>query len=725
MAYTLFDTLSSPNTTTYEISADKQLSWDIPTLHTDGTPINPGKITGYKVYKDGTKWAVATTFSSTQTGLSHPVWLDSFDETALLVGPSETHTTLQSALDVVTAGQTIYIRGGTYQHQTSDPNVWNVTKTAGSSGNEITITSYPGETAILQGRAALTPMPNDGSTPANGATCLQVEHDYYNIKNLTIKDHTKSGVRVEASFCTVSFLTINNIWLNGVRVGAAGAISDVTVEFNDISNCLHHSGILVGPNSQASSTSTHNNMTVRFNLSYLHGYMVNGDQVVPIAGDPAGGGNSDSSGTFKDAHDTANPGENLMSGTKFYGNIGWSCADDIFDHSAGNGGIISREIALVSGPEGKRGYKILRAIVGGLEFWGCIAANLQADGFELRAEVGGQIPMYGITAVRATTEGIDYVLSDTGGTDFFNVVSNDNAIDDDLSASGTELTPTTSHLNNEGAANFMGSTDLSTLNYTLPAGTFWEKYRFIYNQVTSRLSPAKDGNLYQSGTFVASKYSATAINDSASPSDPLAIEIPWAVGGVDIGALPYQEILPPTIKIEAIGGRSVNDVDSNFTRPLYSLRRASPRKGGARSRFIHIFTDGRLLNLGPYFTVSEEDQIQKMVNNQVLAGEVIETKDAFSAFRLRLKQAFRLAPRRLVERVWLNFARSHQETREAYFFFSEIMPQILSYGLSDRDYERRYRLGVGEFTKIRLRWQHMASNSTTIESYQTVAEADQ
>ena len=57
--------------------------------------------------------------------------------------------TVQKALDTVKAGQTIYVRGGTY-------NALNTFKTSGSEGKYITLRNYPNETPFLTVRLVQT-----------------------------------------------------------------------------------------------------------------------------------------------------------------------------------------------------------------------------------------------------------------------------------------------------------------------------------------------------------------------------------------------------------------------------------------------------------------------------------------------------------------------------------------------------------------------------------------
>ena len=80
--------------------------------------------------------------------------------------------TVQKALDTVKAGQTIYVRGGTY-------NALNSFKTSGSEGKYITLRNYPNETPFLT-----------CTTGTNGAILLLNGCNYIKIYGLEIGGHS-------------------------------------------------------------------------------------------------------------------------------------------------------------------------------------------------------------------------------------------------------------------------------------------------------------------------------------------------------------------------------------------------------------------------------------------------------------------------------------------------------------------------------------------------------
>lgn len=105
--------------------------------------------------------------------------------------------TVQKAANTLVAGDTAYLRGGTY-------NEYNIRfANSGTSGNPITIKGYPGETAIIDG----------GFTSASDLVTVAIfdidgEH-YITLDGLTIMRGKKANVRIGYDFSTTN-ITIRN-----------------------------------------------------------------------------------------------------------------------------------------------------------------------------------------------------------------------------------------------------------------------------------------------------------------------------------------------------------------------------------------------------------------------------------------------------------------------------------------------------------------------------------
>ena len=108
--------------------------------------------------------------------------------------------------------------------------------------------------------------------------------------------------------------------------------------------------------------------------------------MLPLASDPAGGGNSDGVSTSKECNDTVIPGHtNICPNNVLRGNVVWSNADDGFDVSFADS-LIENNISFDNGPEGTKGFKVLRDVEG-INFVGNIAYRNDGVGFEPRVAV--------------------------------------------------------------------------------------------------------------------------------------------------------------------------------------------------------------------------------------------------------------------------------------------------------------------------------------------------
>jgi hypothetical protein len=84
--------------------------------------------------------------------------------------------TIQHAVSVAAAGDTVLVCAGTYGEAITSQ----ASGTAGA-GNEIALVGYPGQTVIITGGTA--------ATVAYQGRCLLISHDYWVVRNLTIKDN--------------------------------------------------------------------------------------------------------------------------------------------------------------------------------------------------------------------------------------------------------------------------------------------------------------------------------------------------------------------------------------------------------------------------------------------------------------------------------------------------------------------------------------------------------
>lgn len=102
-------------------------------------------------------------------------------------GTSSAPTTLTSAISRITAGGTIYVRGGTYNHSST------ITIPVGNNGTSsarTTLAAYPGETPVLNFSAQTESSSNRG---------LQLNANYWHIKGLVVERAGDNGIYVGGS----------------------------------------------------------------------------------------------------------------------------------------------------------------------------------------------------------------------------------------------------------------------------------------------------------------------------------------------------------------------------------------------------------------------------------------------------------------------------------------------------------------------------------------------
>ncbi len=126
--------------------------------------------------------------------------------------------TIQKALDTVVAGQTVYIRGGTYALSQRL-----VTKRGGTVNAGITITGYPGETPIIDAtQMDLAAGVGDEKYPHDlGAFWITNDVAYVHVANLTIKNSPSSGISVcKAKHITIEGNTVNGTYSPGISTNS-------------------------------------------------------------------------------------------------------------------------------------------------------------------------------------------------------------------------------------------------------------------------------------------------------------------------------------------------------------------------------------------------------------------------------------------------------------------------------------------------------------------------
>ncbi len=111
--------------------------------------------------------------------------------------------TLSYAAGKLIAGDTLYIRGGTYAEHFS-------LSADGTQTSPITVTNYNGETVIVDGVGMTIPAHNSG-TPL-----LEVKGDWVIVSNLTVSNSGEQGASLEGIHDLFDNLYVHHSWANGV-----------------------------------------------------------------------------------------------------------------------------------------------------------------------------------------------------------------------------------------------------------------------------------------------------------------------------------------------------------------------------------------------------------------------------------------------------------------------------------------------------------------------------
>ena len=110
--------------------------------------------------------------------------------------------TLHHASHTAIAGDTVKIRGGTYQEASS----WD---TNGTATNPITITNYSGEAVIIDGNYHTIP-------PGEYGVLLIIAGDWYKVSNLEIRYSRDYGLVLSGDHCTASNIYVQKSWGWGI-----------------------------------------------------------------------------------------------------------------------------------------------------------------------------------------------------------------------------------------------------------------------------------------------------------------------------------------------------------------------------------------------------------------------------------------------------------------------------------------------------------------------------
>jgi hypothetical protein len=484
------------------------------------------------------------------------------------------YTTIQGAATASLPGDLIYIRGGVYSNAPSNPNQVLVTATkSGTATAPIRYEAYNNEYVQLAGWGF-----SDADTNADGMAdgptyplwrqtlfLIPPGSDYIQVKGLEFTNSQQGGLAAEGRFDYVYECTAHDNWTSAFAIARmrASATTQTGTVFRWLEACRsrHFTGIAMALEDQA-TFGFMSDCAIVDCISYRNGYQPNGKEVMPIGGDPQGGGNSDGIGATKLFSDNAsftpvygvrNWGTNLY----FVRSIAWNNCDDGFDTSCGSSTLEDNR-SLFNGPTGTMGYKMFRYSQN-MIFRGNIAYGNMGRGFELRIDTNAFLQVLNNTSVKNTQHGFYIAGTDATSTPLGtnNVAAYNGGPDWPLAAQSPNWSSDGSVLPPYNGDPRALNTNVVLTTAFQPAWTVRQKHDYMESQIKKTLSPAIGSPLLSAGVFLAGYHCARPDNDPVSPMPASAPGRHWKLPAPDLGALNWLNTNSSTLKPPAPTGLRV------------------------------------------------------------------------------------------------------------------------------------------------------------------------
>ncbi|MBA2433792.1 MAG: hypothetical protein H0V54_01665 [Chthoniobacterales bacterium] len=482
------------------------------------------------------------------------------------------YKTLQAAADASAAGDTIYIRAGTYQDGPAVGGIASLLKIShsGTATAPIRYQSYNSEKVILRGGGFEDRDLNgdgnaDGSLVSGTENLIWVQNgaNYTQIVGLEITNSGTNGILVESQYNYLAEISIHDNWKSGIFIqnpNSTGDFAGCVMRWIESYRNRHGSGITIyHPENIGDATTT--NYAVVDSLLYNNGFQPDGIRVLAAAGDPAGGGNSDGFTISK---------FNVSSdGTQFYSrghflvrNISYHNADDGFDVSFRDS-LLEDNYTVGNGPTAGQGFKVFKQTKG-LLFRGNVSYFNLARGIDNRYLVGETNSAWHNTVLSNQNQGIfsfgagssvkdnltafnvqtDFSASDGGGHNWAEDGVNVSPpyIGDPQLVNATLGNPL---INNTGGG---GTNTNPSANYFLdlgfnPTDSVATKLEYVRSQIRNAFAPTSTSGVIDAGVLIPG-YDCPTADDSGSPPAADDPRRHWYGSAPDIGAFEYNPSAP-------------------------------------------------------------------------------------------------------------------------------------------------------------------------------------
>ncbi len=451
------------------------------------------------------------------------------------------------APDATSPGDTVYFRGGDYSDETSNCigsgycYLLEIT-TSGTSSHPITYSNYNGEEVNLIGFGYVDPTgPVDvGGTKVDREVVLLIQANYIHVNGFFVRNSAQTGIAIRGSHNVLLNSKSDNNWGSGLNLGARSLTDsewNIVKNFEAYNN-RHGNGILFGPD----GTYQHyvNNNLFENVLSYNNGFEPDGTQVIPVTGDSAGGGNSDAIGASKNCDDIASNFNdyNICKGNIIRNSIGFHNSDDGMDVSIGDS-LIEKNIMFSNGPEGNKGFKVLREVEN-LTYRDNIAYSNNGAGFEPRFNPTSSLHMYNNLAFDNNAQGFASL-----GSHGYNNLGFGNGGED------TGVGGCVDCSNNWGK-DIDGNPQVTNPSVTIDTNfpidyNITQKLEYIRSQFRNALTPASGSPLIDAGKFISGYHCPTAGEHPGSDCKE------WYGSAPDIGVYEYNDGRSGSSQICGIG----------------------------------------------------------------------------------------------------------------------------------------------------------------------------
>jgi hypothetical protein len=478
------------------------------------------------------------------------------------------YTNIQSAVNVSLPGDLIYIRGGLYTNTPANPNQNLVCVTrSGTATAPIRYEAYNNESVVLGGWGF-----SDADTNADGLAdgpnypawrqqlfLIPTNVNYILVKGLELTNSEGGGLTIEGNFCYAQECVSHDNWgdcFDVARMQAAtNTLTGTVLRWCEAYRSRHAYGFQFLLETSA-TFGFMSDCAIVDCISHHNGYQPDGREVLPIQGDPQGGGNSDGINCLKYFADNANfvPTYGVRNwGTNFYfvRDIVWNNCDDGIDLSCANS-LVEDCRSLFNGPTGTMGYKLFK-YVQGMTYRGDLAYGNLGRGFELRIDTNSNLSAYNNSSFKNLQQGMWIAGIDTSSVLFAtnNVAAFNGGPDFPLNQSYNWAGD-----GDNGVTLFRGNpmivnTNLALSSAFLPGWTVRQKHDSIESQIRRALSPAVGSPLLSAGAFIPSYDCPRADNDPISPMPLTAPGRHWKVPQPNLGAFDLQSAgstkpAPPT-----------------------------------------------------------------------------------------------------------------------------------------------------------------------------------